>query len=113
MKRAWLISAFSFSAFQLFALDEQRLATAIYRAEGGPRANVPYGIHDGHPHTEPEARKICLATIRHAEADFRFQHVSFSAFQFVDFLGDRYCPPSADPTGNRNWKHNVKFFLAH
>ncbi len=29
---------------------------------------------------------------------------------FIDFLGDRYCPASADPKGNENWKVNVKYF---
>lgn len=29
---------------------------------------------------------------------------------FIDFLGDRYCPASADPHGNKNWKANVKYF---
>jgi len=30
--------------------------------------------------------------------------------EFIDFLGDRYCPKETDPEGNRNWKQNVKFF---
>ncbi len=30
--------------------------------------------------------------------------------EFIDFLADRYCPASADPKGNINWKINVKFF---
>jgi hypothetical protein len=28
--------------------------------------------------------------------------------KFLDFLADRYCPKSADPVGNRNWKKNVR-----
>lgn len=29
---------------------------------------------------------------------------------FIDFLGNRYCPASADAEGNKNWKANVKYF---
>lgn len=27
--------------------------------------------------------------------------------RFVDFLSLRYCPPSCDPVGNRNWRKNM------
>jgi hypothetical protein len=27
------------------------------------------------------------------------------------FLADRYCPPSADPIGNRNWRRNITLIL--
>ncbi len=30
---------------------------------------------------------------------------------FIDFLGDRYCPASVDPVGNKNWKKNVHFWF--
>ena len=30
--------------------------------------------------------------------------------EFIDFLADRYCPASADPQDNKNWKANVKYF---
>ena len=30
---------------------------------------------------------------------------------FVGFLADRYCPAAADSEGNRNWKHNVRWWL--
>ncbi|MGA1979495.1 MAG: hypothetical protein ABSG99_02865 [Sedimentisphaerales bacterium] len=30
--------------------------------------------------------------------------------EFIDFLGDRYCPASVDSKGNKNWKINVKYF---
>ncbi len=30
--------------------------------------------------------------------------------EFIDFLGDRYCPPEVDLQGNINFKRNVKFF---
>lgn len=40
------------------------------------------------------------------------KHVlAFVPPSFVDFLSNRYCPPSVDPVGNRNWRSNMKFFL--
>lgn len=30
--------------------------------------------------------------------------------EFIGWLADRYCPPSEDLEGNRNWKRNVKYF---
>ena len=30
--------------------------------------------------------------------------------EFIDFLGDKYCPASVDAAGNKNWKANVKYF---
>ena len=30
---------------------------------------------------------------------------------FITYLGRRYCPPSVDPIGHRNWVSNVKSFF--
>jgi hypothetical protein len=30
---------------------------------------------------------------------------------FINSLGDRYCPASCDPAGNKNWKRNVNFWF--
>jgi len=30
---------------------------------------------------------------------------------FIEYLGDRYCPASCDPEGNRNWKRNVRYWF--
>ncbi len=32
-------------------------------------------------------------------------------FDFITFLGLRYCPPRADPIGFKDWVRNVKFFV--
>ncbi len=29
---------------------------------------------------------------------------------FINFLGNRYCPKEVDPEGNRNWKKNVSYW---
>lgn len=33
-------------------------------------------------------------------------------YNFITFLGLRYCPPKADPTGFKNWVRNVKYFVS-
>lgn len=30
--------------------------------------------------------------------------------EFIDFLGDKYCPKETDLEGNKNWKVNVRYF---
>ena len=85
-----------------------RLADAIYWAEGGPKTRWPYGITSVKVRDAAHARKVCLTTIRNNWS--RWERAGRPG-NFIDFLADRYCPPSADPAGNRNWKRNVRFFL--
>jgi len=86
------------------ALDSEKLADAIYRAEGGAKARVPYGILSVKVSSEAEARRICLNTIRnnHARWIKAGKHGSY-----LSFLAQRYCPKSADPVGHSNWLTNV------
>lgn len=76
----------------------ERLADAILRAEGV----WTYGVKTVVVTNGAQARRVCLNTIRHAWADWNGQG------DFIGFLGDRYCPPSCDAVGNRNWKRNVR-----
>ena len=85
-----------------------RLADAIYHAEGGAKARVPYGILSVKVRDAAHARRVCLTTVRN---NWLRWETAGKTGAFVDFLADRYCPPSADPAGNRNWKRNVRFFL--
>lgn len=86
------------------------LVDAIYLAEGGARARVPYGILSMKVSGPAQARRACLVTVHNNYSRWlragRREH-------FVDFLADRYCPPSADRAGNHNWKRNVKRLLAN
>lgn len=104
MKRAILLLLLSATPLCAATLDVNRVADAIYRAEGGARAKEPYGILAVHVHNAAEARRVCIRTIRHAWRDYQ---LSPQKQTFIYFLADRYCPPSVDPIGNRNWKHNV------
>jgi hypothetical protein len=83
-------------------INVEKLATAIYYAEGGAKTSHPYGILAKYKTTTP--RQACVNTIRHALRDFQ-------GGDFIAFLGSRYCPVGAknDPTGlNKNWVKNVK-----
>ena len=104
MKRAVLISLLALSVHAQ-PLDADKLADAIYRAEGGASTRWPYGIKSI---TTSNPRQVCIHACRHAWLDWQ---AAGCQGNFIDFLADRYCPPSVDPVGNANWKRNVKFFL--
>lgn len=87
-------------------INVERLATAIYYAEGGNKTSHPYGILAHYEHTTP--RQACINTINHALKDF-------NGGDFITFLGSRYAPIGAtnDPTNlNANWVKNVKRIYA-
>jgi hypothetical protein len=84
-------------------INIEKLATAIYWAEGGPKTRHPYGILAKYKTTTP--RQACINTIKHALRDWSGKG------DFIAFLGSRYCPVGAknDPGGlNKNWVANVK-----
>ena len=79
------------------------IVDAIYIAEGGKKAKVPYGILSIKTNNP---RQICLNTVR----NHRKRHARHSPeckFDFITCLANRYCPPSADLQGNKNWIRNV------
>lgn len=77
-----------------------QIADAIRRAEGVWTYGVNVPVRD-----EAEARRVCLNTIAHARRDWDGRGC------FIEFLADRYCPPSADLSGNRNWRRNVRLIF--
>jgi hypothetical protein len=80
------------------------LLHAIWRAEGGHRASSPYGIKSKRKLAHHEARAIAIRTIQNAHIDW---NLDGRPGRFIHYLGRRWCPPSADPTGHRNWIRNV------
>jgi len=111
MKRALLISLLAFSAHAK-SLDADKIANAIYRAEGGAHTRFPYGVMSVKAANANEARHICILTIQNNWQRWQAAGGHTRACgDFIDFLADHYCPPSVDPVGNANWKRNVKFFL--
>lgn len=90
------------------ALDAERIADAIYRVEGSGKARVPYGILTVKVKSKAHARQVCLNTIRNSH---RRWLEAGQPGAFLDHLANRYCPPSTDPIGNRNWRANIKSIL--
>lgn len=91
-------------ASSLFAATDDQIADAIWKVEGGAKAKAPYGILSLKVSSPAMARRICMRTI----ANNRARWLSAGKpGNFLDFLADRYCPPSVDPAGNRNWKRNI------
>jgi len=116
MKRQIFWFLFYVLAFMLFCIgicyaetikgmDVDKLANAIYKAEGGAKTRHPYGILTKYKTTTP--RQACINTIKHALRDWNGRG------DFIEFLGKRYAPVGADndPKGlNKNWVKNVKYF---
>ena len=96
-----------------FAYTDVQIADAIYLAEGGAKAKVPYGILSVKVKDEAEARQVCLNTIRNNRKRYAdYGHKQYATY--LEFLASRYCPIGAgnDPKGlNQNWLKNVKYFL--
>ena len=91
-------------------LDSQRLANAIFKAEGGYEASYLYGIRSISYKDEAEARRICLNTINNQKKRHRAHKCGLS---FLTCLRNRYAPLQVknDPKGlNSNWLRNVKYF---
>jgi hypothetical protein len=84
------------------AINLDKLADAIYYAEGGSKTKHPYGILKKYKTTTP--RQACMNTILHAQRDWNGNG------DFIEFLGSRYCPIGSDTDdGNcKNWVPNVK-----
>lgn len=96
------------SAAAVDDVTANRIADAIWQAEGGEKTRYPYGIKSVKVSSATEARNTCINTIKNT---YRRWLGSGSRGHFIDALADRYCPPSADPKGNRNWKRNVRRIL--
>jgi len=94
-------------------INNEKLADAIFLAEGGYNAEYLYGIRSVNYDTEQEARRICLNTIKNNRK--RFAEYGYKNYKtYLEFLASRYCPVGAknDPNGlNKNWIKNVIFFL--
>lgn len=90
------------------SVDIDRLADAIYRAEGGAKTRHPYGILAKYKTTTP--RQACINTIKSGIKRYKTYK---GKDDFIVFLSKTYCPIGAknDPTGlNKNWVKNVKFY---
>ena len=104
----FILLFFIFCPKMLYAetINIEKLADAIYYAEGGAKTRHPYGILAKYKHTTP--RQACLNTINSAHKRFQMQT---KETDFIHFLSLTYCPIGAsnDPSGlNIHWERNVK-----
>lgn len=106
-----LISSCEPSPAWAFNLEDERLATAVWHAEGGTKAKVAYGVLSVKVAGPGEARQVTLRSIR----NHRQRHAAHSCgLGFLDCWSRRWAPLNAsnDPDGlNRNWLRNVRYFL--
>ena len=102
-----LLAAFLSPAFSYPHYNFDKIADAIYLAEGGKKAKKPFGILSVPCSGYSDCRRICLNTIRN---NFKRWQKAGSQGDFIDFLGSRYAPVESHPL-NKNWIPNVKRLL--
>ena len=101
------------AAFAVPNYSDTEIVNAIYKAEGGSKAQYKYGIRSVKYKTESEARRICFNTVRNNRKRF-LKQTEYK--DFLEFLQSRYCPTKgklsrAEQKLNGNWLKNVKFYL--
>lgn len=94
---------------------DTQIVNAIYKAEGGVKAQYAYGIRSIRYNSITEAKRICFNTVRNNRKRYtQYGHKDFP--DFLSFLASRYCPTTgklskAEKKLNGNWLKNVKYFL--
>lgn len=118
IKTLLILSIFSLnnSIFaQISSNYANKIVNSIYKIENSVK--YPYGIKSlpikGNTQSEREAyaRKICLNTVRNTYVRWE---KSGKTNDFIEFLGNRFCPIGApdDPKGlNKNWIKNMNYYL--
>lgn len=107
----YLAGCFNADASEIPADYANRIASAIYVAEGGDKAKVPYGILSVKVRDKAHAREVCLRTIR---ANWRRWEEAGRKGPYLEFLARRFAPVGVknDPKGlNRHWLKNVEYHL--
>lgn len=85
-------------------IDVNRLCHAIFLAEGGDKARVPYGVLSVKVKDKADARRITITSINN---NIKRWEKAGKPGTFIDFMANRWCPVASDPIGNRNWRKNV------
>ena len=90
----------------------EKIADAIYLAEGGRKAISPFGILSVKCEGYDACRRICLNTIHNQ----RIRHSNHNCrLTFLECLANRYAPTknaTNDPNKlNRFWLSNIRYFL--
>ena len=87
--------------------DFDKLADAIFLAEGGWNTKHLFGILSVPCSGYQDCRQVCLNTVRNT---YRRWQTAGNPGQFLVYLGSRYAPPAAHPL-NRYWVRNVRRLL--
>ena len=99
----WMASGASASEFP--HEEAQRIANAIWKAEGGLRAATPYGVRGATNHAHARATVLRIISERWQSYEPMLNRGTARA-SFIEFIGERYSPPHAHHL-NRNWARNV------
>lgn len=97
--------------------SDEAIVNAIYKAEGGARADYPYGIKSIKCQTESQCREICKGTVRKNRYRYSKKFGKRPDGQsYLVFLAGHYCPTNghlskAEKELNKNWLKNVTYFL--
>lgn len=91
------------------APDYSAIVNAIWKAEGGLKSSVPYGIMYKGCDWEHEdfCRQISINTVRNQWGRHSKHNHDLT---YLECLAERYAPKAAHPL-NKNWLPNVKYFL--
>lgn len=81
-----------------------RMTHAIYVAESGSKTSYPYGVKSIKTTSVEHARRITETSIRRG---WQRWEAAGKPEAFIPFFAKRWCPPSVDPVGYRNWTNNV------
>jgi len=80
-----------------------RLLDAVWKAEGGEKARVPYGITTVRVNSPSHGRAIARRTLTRALNER-------PDLPWIEATARVYCPAEADPNGHKAWKKNVLYF---
>lgn len=89
--------------------DFDAIVDAIYITEGGNKTRFPFGIKSVKCSGYDDCRQVASNSVVNS---YRRWQDAGSPGEFIDFLADRYCPPSVDKQGNENWKKNMRRILS-
>lgn len=79
---------------------------AIRKAENG-RPGLEFGIMNPEADTYSKQAGWAVCTV---QKNYDRWLKDNQDKEYIDYLGDRYCPAEVDPEGNVNWKKNVKYW---
>jgi len=82
----------------------ERMADCVFKIEGGSKTRWPYGVKSVKVSGEAEARRVTINSINNG---WKRWEAAGKPEPFTIHFARRWCPPSADPVGFRNWTNNI------